>query len=186
MILKYGQTVTIGRMKGNISCNDNIYKISSKDLSLLAKESYKKENRKIPLNCKVTVKKEQPISIHITSSDNKIDLYKDLDIFYSLESSIPIEAKNRPLEKETIIKQLEKTASTPYEFKNIEVILDNNIFVPKISTLNELRRNALEQVQNYAIQKIHREMPKSLKESVFEKTKHDIKFKNKKPNIALV
>lgn len=186
MILKYGQTVTIGRMKGNISCNDNIYKISSKDLSLLAKESYKKENRKIPLNCKVTVKKEQPISIHITSSDNKIDLYKDLDIFYSLESSIPIEAKNRPLEKETIIKQLEKTASTPYEFKNIEVILDNNIFVPKISTLNELRRNALEQVQNYAIQKIHREMPKSLKESVFEKTKHDIKFKNKKPKIALL
>ena len=42
-----GQVVTIGRMKGNISCNDKIYKMSSKELSSFAKNSYQKENRKI-------------------------------------------------------------------------------------------------------------------------------------------
>ena len=146
---KIGQIVTIGRMKGNISLNDKIYKISSKELSLSAKESYKKENRKIPLNCKVTIKKGLPISIHITPA-NSIKLYKDLNIKYELHEQ-PVEAKNRPLEKETVINQISKTSNTPYQFKKINVDLDDNIFIPKLSTLNELRRVALEHVQDYAI-----------------------------------
>ncbi len=146
---KIGQTVTIGRMKGNISCNDKIYKISSKELSTLARESYKKENRQIPLNCKVTIKKSEPISIHITPA-NSIALYKDLNIQYEL-NEFPVEAKNKPLEKQTVIHQIAKTASTPYHFKNIKVVLDDNVFIPKLSILNELRRNSLEQVQDYAI-----------------------------------
>lgn len=146
---KVGQTVTIGRMKGNISCNDKIYKMSSKELSTLAKESYKKENRKIPLNCKVIIKKGKPISISITPA-NSIALYKNLKIQYEL-NELPVEAKNKPLEKETIINQISKTASTPYQFKNINVVLDNNVFIPKLSILNELRRNALAKVEDYAI-----------------------------------
>ena len=146
---KIGKTVTIGRMKGNISCNDKIYKMSSKELSCFAKESYQKENRKIPLNCEVTIKKEKPISIHITPA-NSIKLYKDLNIKYEL-NELPIEAKNKPLEKQTVINQIAKTASTPYQFKNIRVTLDDNVFIPKLSILNELRRAALSQVEDYAI-----------------------------------
>ena len=146
---KIGQTVTIGRMKGNITCNDKIYKMSSKDLCSFAKESYQKENRQIPLNGKITIKKGKPISIHITPA-NSVSFYKDLNIYYEL-NEFPMEAKNKPLEKETVIQQITKTASTPYQFKNITVILDDNVFIPKISTLNQLRRNALQQVQDYAI-----------------------------------
>lgn len=146
---KIGQTVTIGRMKGNIACNDKIYKMSSKDLCSFAKESYQKENRQIPLNGKITIKKGKPISIHITPA-NSVSFYKDLNIHCEL-NEFPIEAKNKPLEKETVIQQITKTASTPYQFKNITVILDDNVFIPKISTLNKLRRNALQQVQDYAI-----------------------------------
>ena len=68
---KLNQTVTIGRIKGNINLGDKIYKISSKALSNNAKESYKNENRKVSLNCNVTIKKDLPISINITS-DNDI------------------------------------------------------------------------------------------------------------------
>lgn len=146
---KIGQTVTIGRMKGNIACNDKIYKMSSKDLSSFAKESYQKENRQIPLNGKITIKKGKPISIHITPA-NSVALYKDLNIDYEL-NEFPMEAKNKPLEKQTVIQQITKTASTPYQFKNVTVILDDNVFIPKISTLNQLRRTALQQVQDFAI-----------------------------------
>lgn len=146
---KTGQTVTIGRMKGNIACNDKIYKMSSKELSTIAKESYQKENRQIPLNCKITIKKQQPICLQITPA-NSSALYKDLKMEYQSDE-IPIEAKNKPLEKQTIIHQLSKTASTPYQFKNIKVILDDNIFIPRLSILNELRRTALQQVEEYAI-----------------------------------
>ena len=151
---KIGQTVTIGRMKGNINLGDKIYKMSSKSLTNSAKESYKNENRKILLNCKVTIKKDRPISILVTDASN-LELYKNLNIKCQLDC-VPVEAKNKPLSSESIIKQISKTASTPYEFKNIDINLDSNLFLPKLSTLNELRRIALENVENYAISKIHR------------------------------
>ncbi len=155
---KVGQTVTIGRIKGNISFNHKIYKMTSKNLSLIAKSSYQKENRKIPLNCEVTIKKEKPISIHITPS-NSIKLYKDLNIKYEL-NEIPVEAKNKPLDKDTIIRQISKTSDTPYEFKNIKINLDDNVFISKLSFLNELRRKSLEQVEQYAILECLRFDPK--------------------------
>ena len=146
---KIGQTVIIGRMKGNISVNDKVYKMSSKSLSNYAKESFRKENKKIFLNCQVSIKKGNPISISISSA-NDLNLYKNLNIRYQMDE-FPIEAKNKPLDKETIIRQISKTASTPYQFKNITIDLDDNVFLPKISLLNELRRNALEHVEHFAI-----------------------------------
>ena len=163
---KVGQTVTIGRMKGNISAGDKIYKMSSKELSTRAKESYKKENRKIPLDCEITIKKSEPVSINITSNSN-IYPYKNMSISCTLDV-IPEEAKNRPLDEETVINQISKTASTPYEFQNIKVDLDNNAFLPKLSTLNELRRTALENVESFVTSAIHRNMPKEIAMSLSE------------------
>ena len=163
---KVGQLVTIGRMKGNISAGDKIYKMSSKELSTRAKESYKKENRKIPLNCEVTIKKSKPISIAITSACNCLE-YKNLSITCSLDV-IPEEAKNKPLNIDTVVSQVAKTASTPYEFKSIKVNLDDNAFLPKLSTLNELRRTALENVESFATSKIHRNMPEKIATSLEE------------------
>lgn len=159
---KIGQIVTIGRMKGNISCHDKIYKMSSKELSALAKESYKQENRQIPLNCQITIKKGQPLSIYITPANASSSLYKDLKLYYELDE-IPVEAKNKPLEKETVIQKIAKTASTPYQFKKITVSMDDNVFIPKLSLLNELRRNALALVEAYATKQVLRKLPASKK-----------------------
>ena len=149
-----GQTVNIGRMKGNIHLGDKIYKISSKSLFTLAKESYQKENKKIPLNCKIIIKKKEPISITVTS-DSKFSIYTNMKIEQTSDF-IPLEAQNQPLDKQTIITQFSKTASTPFEFSNINIDLDENIFIPKLSILNELRRSVLEKVENYAVEKISR------------------------------
>ena len=144
------ETITIGRMKGNINLGDKIYKMSSKNLNKLAEESYKKEHKKILLNCKVTLKKDQPISINIFSA-NKLNVYKGLNINCLLDFC-PTEAKNKPLSKDTVIKQIQKTTNTPFKFKNINVDMDDNIFLPKLSILNELRRIGLELVYNHIIQ----------------------------------
>ena len=155
---KTNQIVTIGRMKGNISINDKIYKMSSKALNALAKESYSGENRKINLNCVVTIKKDHPISIEVTSCSN-LNLYKNLNMKYELDF-VPEIAKNRPLDKETVIKQISKTSNTIFNFKNIKINLDDNLFLPNLSVLNNLRRSILEQVQNYAISKCSRNFSK--------------------------
>ena len=151
---KISQTVTIGRMKGNIKVGDKIYKISSKDLTNIAKESYQKENRKVDFYATVTVKKDKPISIRLTSC-NDISLYKDLDLTCTL-NCIPEIALNKPLSEESVIKQISKTKSSPFNFKKINVILDDNMFISKLSILNELRRTALSSIEEYAISKIYR------------------------------
>lgn len=175
-ITNVGQTVTIGRMKGNIKLGNKVYKMSSKTLSNIAKESYQKENKKIGLNCSVTVKKFQPISIHITPCNN-LELYKDLDICCNLDI-LPEEAKNKPLDRKTLIKQISKTASTPYEFKNIKIDLDVNTFLPKLSILNELRRTALSNVESYVLANIHRNLPKKASLNKFNETPHQDKILN--------
>ena len=191
---KLNQTVTIGRIKGNISLGDKIYKISSNSLTDNAKESYKKENRKVSLNCNVTIKKDLPISINITS-DNDIPEYKDLDINYEL-SYIPEEALNKPLDKETVIKQISKTNSTPYIFNNINIDLDNNLHLSKLSMLNELRRTALDKFYEYAVSKINRHLPENISDSELEKNNETLdnmrnlastisNIKNKKTSLLL-
>ena len=151
---KVGQTVTIGRMKGNIKLGDKIFKMSSKSQNSIANDSLRFENRKVALNCKVTVKENQPLEINITSA-NDLDIYKNLNITSTLDV-LPVEAKNRPISKDDIIAQINKTNSTPFNFANIKVNLDDNLFLPKISSLNELRRTALENVENFAISNIQR------------------------------
>lgn len=151
---KVGQTVTIGRMKGNIKLGDKIFKMSSKSQNSIANDSLRFENRKVALNCKVTVKENQPLEINITSA-NDLDIYKNLNITSTLDV-LPVEAKNRPISKDDIIAQINKTNSTPFSFANINVNLDDNLFLPKVSSLNELRRTALENVENFAISNIQR------------------------------
>ena len=158
-----GQTVTIGRIKGNIKPGDKVYKLSSKSVTMDALNSFKNENIKIPLDCKISIKKDSNISISISYNNNykfnnyKVinDLYKDLNVQCSIDTR-PIDATNHPLTKEKIISQINKTNSTIFEFKNIKVDLDKNLFLPKISTLNELRRNALNEVLENINKKIIR------------------------------
>ena len=162
-----GQTVTIGRMKGNINLGDNIYKMSSKELNLLAQESINGEHRKIPLNCEVMIKHNEPLKIRAFFDFNNISdktllnhnylsIYSGLDITYSSDV-IPETAQNRPLEKEKVIAQINKTTDSIFEFANIDVDLDSDIFLPGFSAvLNNLRRNVLDLAYDYAVSNIKR------------------------------
>ncbi|MBR3002044.1 MAG: U32 family peptidase [Clostridia bacterium] len=152
---KVNQTVTIGRMKGNINIKDKVFKMSSKELNTNVLNSINSEKRKVLLNAKVTIKRNLPISICITSANN-IPLYSDLNLTYSLEEA-PVDAINKPLTKESVVEKLNKTGNSFYDFSYIKIDLDNNIFLPKLSLLNELRRNSLEQVELWAIEKIKRD-----------------------------
>ena len=108
----------------NINLGDKVYKLSSKSLSKEVKEFYEKENIKIPLKCKITIKKDLPISLEVTSLDDKnyasISIKKELDIS-------PVDAISTPLTEERIISQLTKTTDTEFEFNFQEqVIVEKN------------------------------------------------------------
>lgn len=75
-------------------------------------------------------------------------------------------AQKRPVTEEDVLKQLGKTGNTPFHFADISVIMDEDIFLP-LKEINELRRNALEQLKKILTEKRKRlnTLPFSPKES---------------------
>lgn len=135
-----GEEITFGRMKGNISVGDKIFKITDKNLSDLAHLSYSKETIKTPLNCKLVIKNNRPIYIKIDSPVFKTDIEYTSNI-------LPQTSQNSPIDKEKIIKQFNKTLDTPFSFESFDIELDDNLFIP-VSGLNEIRRTALNLLEN--------------------------------------
>lgn len=66
------------------------------------------------------------------------------------------EAEKNPLSKEDVIAQISKTGGTFAEITDIEVELDNNVFLPK-KVLNELRREALNHAEKQLLESKKRE-----------------------------
>lgn len=139
----YGETVTFGRMKGNINIGDKIYKTASKKLTSFALESFSKEFKKIHLDCNISIKQNENINIYVKCLEHNIES----SFVYNY---IPLPAENKPLDKEKIIQQFSKTADTPFEFSNLNIILDNNIFIP-VSILNDLRRTTINNIEKEII-----------------------------------
>lgn len=133
-----GELVVIGRMKGNISPGDPIYKLESKALTTKAKESFAKEWKKNILHCHLIIKKGEKITISVTDANNiTVDL---------TSSIIPSNAISNPITKERIITQFSKTGSTPFEFSTITIDLDNDLYV-NIADLNAVRRSILAELE---------------------------------------
>ena len=144
--LDSGNKVTLGRMKGNISNGMSVFRIENKKLSTFAQSTFnsEKELLNIPFDAEIAVKKGLPIKLTVYG---KTGFYKNLKV--TIDSNIiPETAENQPVSKEKIIAQLSKTGNTPFCFENINIDLENNLFIPKISSLNELRRNAFAELEN--------------------------------------
>ena len=165
------QKVTIGRMKGNIKPGDKIYKISSKELLNKVKEVCSSENIKTPLSAVLDVHLDEPIKLQI--SDHK----KHTIIVTSKE--VPEVAINSPITKEKLENQLNKLKDTPFYFKNIKINLNNNVFVPHISAINQLRRDAIKQYTEILINEFKREQKNILNQSVLDESNTIIEQEHK-------
>lgn len=151
-------TVRIGRMKGNISAGDKVYKISSKSLVASVKDSYSdKELKKIPLHCTIAIKKDMPIRMEVSTTRASGEWYQGIKVSAQADCK-PVPAKNAPITVDKVIHQISKTKDTPYVFEKITVYLDENLFVPSISMLNNLRRETIEKLQRAVLQKITRKI----------------------------
>lgn len=93
------------------------------------------------------MKKNQPASfvINLSHSNTKV----------CVEGDIVAEAKKRPLDDETIIRQLTKTGNTYFEFGDLKLDKDDHIFY-SIKALNDLRRKALDTLMDQLLQPYRR------------------------------
>ena len=137
-----GDYIKIGRMKGDIFVGNKIYKISDNLLSTSVLNTINHEFRKIDLSCEMEVKLNSPISLKIYNDKICVEVISDI---------IPEIATKSPITKDRLISQLCKTNNTPYNFKNIKIDLDDNLYVPSISGINELRRQTLNKFEEKLI-----------------------------------
>lgn len=164
------ELITIGRMKGNIRPGDKIFKITSKRLSDEARLTFSgKEFKKIKLQCKITVKKDIPVSVSIIPL-KEYDSYKNISVNMQSEI-IPEVAINQPITKEKLITQFSKTNDTPFEFANIDIDLDDGLYIPHLSQINSLRREALEKMEFLVARKFTR-VPIKVMKKTFEQKPH--------------
>ena len=138
-----GTTVTFGRMKGKIKIGDIIYKITDKELSSNALNSYSKENVKTHLSCSLKIHSNEKIAVIIKSLN--FGLEENFEYNY-----IPETAQNAPITKEKIASQFNKTLNTCFEFSKIDIDMNEALFIPT-SVLNDIRRTAINLIEDKMI-----------------------------------
>lgn len=148
--LEKGNIVKIGRMKGKISVGSKIYKIESSKLNKSIAPTFKEDKnfKKVKLTGEITIKSKTPISFKVWSNDG---FYDGLEVNLTT-SAIPQKALRQPITKEKIIEQLSKTGNTEFEFQNLIVNLDKNMFV-QMGILNDLRRKVLDKLEELLLNK---------------------------------
>lgn len=71
----------------------------------------------------------------------------------------PEQAKKQPLTEERLRKQMLKTGNTPFVFETLDIRMEGESFFP-VQSLNDLRRRALEMLEETILKMRHREAPR--------------------------
>lgn len=91
-----------------------------------------------PVLGQVTVREGSPMQLAIRTASGGASV--------SVEGAVVQTAQNQPLTEEKLLKQINKTGGSPFYFKELTAVIEGNCFVP-VQALNELRRRAMEELQ---------------------------------------
>lgn len=123
-------------------------------LSRTRNESLVQEIKDTIINKKVKEKIKGNLILSSTESAKLTVQYKDIIVEVIGERAQ--EALNQPMDEARIAKQMKKTGNTEFEFEQLEIELHGNLFVP-MQSLNDLRRRALEDLEQKILSKYRRE-----------------------------
>lgn len=72
-------------------------------------------------------------------------------------------ARNQPMTKEQLVRQMKKTGDTPFEWESLDICLEGQVFLP-VQAFNELRRRGLEELKSAVLKSFAREQGREEKE----------------------
>ena len=152
-------------IKNNSKIGDEVVKTSSICLTNEIKEILKTENIKFPIDLTVSMFSGKRLNVNVKIDDYSFNVYGDV-----------LEYSDQVLNEERIKEQLSKLASSVYKVNSIKIKTDNTSFV-KISSLNELRRIFVYELNNYLLLKKDKVNPSYLTNSNVEiKAKNPLKI----------
>ncbi len=144
-----------------VSPGNSVYRTKNNLLLTDLSERFLKEEIKEPIIGLLTVKMGERLKLELSCRD----------IHVTVEGEMAEEAKNQPMSKEKLEKQMLKTNDTSFAFEELSIILEGNVFIP-VQKLNELRRNGLEAL-NCGIVGAHRRRAVKQYENTEKEYEHD-------------
>lgn len=92
--------------------------------------------------------KEKVQILLMLRKDKNVSITMDLgEMSINVQGDIVQKALTKPMDKNNIKEKLSKLGNTPFEANSIDIDMDDDAFIP-ISSINELRRKTVEELQN--------------------------------------
>lgn len=113
------------------------------------REAYIRTEKKEPLKGKLTLRKEAPARLEVSCRG----------VCAQAKGTVPQPAETQPLTREKAESSLRKTGNTPFAFAELDIEMEEDIFLP-LQSLNQLRRDALEKLSGEMAGR-HRRKPES-------------------------
>lgn len=108
------------------------------------RETYHKEEPRFGARMEFSMKRGQPAKLTVKENGNQV----------SIEGEIPEEARNKPTTREMAEESLGKLGGTPYYLASFTAQMEDGLILPK-SKLNEMRRQAVEQLMELRCREPH-------------------------------
>ena len=131
------------KVKDKIDNNSIVLKTTDYNLINEIDKKIKENERKVLISGECILKIDKPIKLILNDGTNTIEV----------TGNIISKAKTSPISIDNIKNQLNKLGSTVYKFTNLNIDMDDNIFI-SIQELNNIRRLAVEKLNNKRLYKI--------------------------------
>lgn len=128
---KKGEVISV-KVNKKISLNSEV--LSTKDSRLVSEitKIIQEKRRKVFIDGEVYLKENEVMKISLDDGLNKVFVFGE-----KVSKAI-----NNPTSRETIESKISKLGDTAYEFKNLKIMMDSQLFIP-LKLFNELRREAI-------------------------------------------
>ncbi len=141
-----GKTYPFNFNKGlGVRAGNLVYRTKNNTLLDSIHEKYIKNQKKTQIQGELIVTVDKPLELSIWTRAVSVKVHGD----------IVQAAMNQPMTEEKIRKQLLKTNESNYIFENITIKIYGDVFIPVVK-LNELRRSALEELEQEIIKSFYR------------------------------
>jgi len=132
-----GSVVTIP-FQGAPHIGSAVYKTYDLELIAAARKSYSTLIKKIPVSMDVKAKKGDKLTIQIKDeTGNSVEAFSD---------DVIVQARQRPVDKDSLIKQVSKLGDTIFKVNDVNLQIDDDIFIP-LGVINSVRREAVQQLE---------------------------------------
>lgn len=135
---------------------DRVFRTRCNKLLELIRNDYVENDLKLPVNISFKAKEGSNAVLEICCAAHKKDPSKIIisdttDICITIEGVPAVKAQKSPITAESIRKQLNKLGDTRFETENINIDIDENLFIP-VSQLNDMRREGCVRLERAIIE----------------------------------